>query len=204
MIRTFIIDEQALARQGLVSLISQKRGIEVIGQSGDYLQGLLLVSQMQPDVLIINHSSPGLNGLELIRNVNALEKPPKVLVLSVYSDHVWLQQAIDAGAYGYLLKDHDMADLERAIRAVVGGDMHLPEKEDAPCHRTETISARECEVLTLIAEGHTSKEIGSILNISFRTVDHHRAHLMDKLFINDLQGLTKYAVRCGLIDPSVR
>ena len=148
-------------------------------------------------------SLPGLGGLEVIKRLTARKGHPRVLVLSMYHDHVWVQRALEAGATGYLLKGTGVKDLVRAIRSVASGEEFLsPAAKRAS--RAEELSAREREVLTLLAEGHTSKEIGATLNISRRTAEHHRARLMDKLGIHDVPGLTRYAIRTGLVDSNLK
>lgn len=203
MIRLLLIDEYRIGRQGLASLLQPISGMQVIGTIGDYCTGLVIADQQQPDIVIINHSSPGLNWLEFIKNIQAQAKPPRIIFLSAFFDDVWLHRAIESGISGYLMKYAGIAELETAIRRVAKGDRYI-QNEEKKYSQDEMLTARECEVLTLIAEGHTSKEIGSILHISNRTVDHHRARLMNKLNLNDVPGLTRYAIRCGAIDPAIR
>ena len=203
MVKLFIVDELPLTRLGLYYLISKINYVSVIGQTSNFCKGLLLTEQLSPDILILNKSTPGLKTLEFIQNTLSLNNPPKIIILSAYEDVVWLKKIYDSGVSGYLLKEHGFTDLELAIKTVMSGECYFP-AISSDCHNNVKISSRECEVLVLIADGHTSREVGSILNISHRTVEHHRANLMEKLNINDLSGLTKYAVRCGITDPSIR
>ena len=203
MIRVLLMEDHTIVRQGLVALLSTADDIEVVGQVGDGRTGLAEAQRLHPDVMVCDLSVPGLSGLEVITRLHQGDNPPKCLVLSMYHDHVWVQKALNAGAIGYLLKGTGVQDLVKAIREVAKGNQFLsPSAQRAS--QTEPLSAREREVLTLLAEGHTSKEIGAILDISRRTAEHHRARLMDKLGIHDVPGLTRYAIRNGFVDQNLK
>ena len=121
----------------------------------------------------------------------------------MYHDHAWVQRAVDAGAAGYVLKGAGVKDVLKAIRTVAGGDTFLSPSSRLAA-QVDPLSGREIEVLTLLAEGHTSREIGSLLNISSRTAEHHRSRIMKKLSINDVAGLVRYAIRTGLVDQNLK
>jgi DNA-binding NarL/FixJ family response regulator len=202
-IRVIIAEDHTIVRQGLVALLGTADDVEVVGQAGDGRTALALVEAEAPDVLLCDLAMPGLSGLEVIKRTRLLDQPPQVVVLSMYHDHDWVQQSLDAGAAGYLLKGSGVQDVIKAVRAVAAGETFLsPGARRAA--QAEVLTNREREVLTLLAEGHTSKEIGGVLGISPRTAEHHRARVMSKLGINDVAGLTRYAIRTGLVDQNLK
>lgn len=202
-IRVVLIEDHTIVRQGIAALLSTAPDVEVIGEAGDGRAGLDVVERLKPDVVLCDLALPGLGGLEVMRQLGERPDPPACLVLSMYHDSVWVQRAVDAGARGYVLKGSAVKDLVLAIRIVAAGGQYLsPGAKRAA--ETEELSPREREVLTLLAEGHTSKEIGSILGISPRTAEHHRARVMEKLQIHDIPGLTRYAIRVGLVDQNLK
>lgn len=203
-IRVLVVEDHTIVRQGLVALLETADDVEVVGEVGDGRTAVDRCAELRPDVVLCDLSIPGLGGLEVIKSVREAEaRPPKFVVLSMYHDHVWVQRALAAGAKGYLVKGAGVKDVLRAIRTVAGGGEFLSASA-ARASLVEDLTPREREVLTLLAEGHTSKEIGGILGISPRTAEHHRARLMSKLGINDVAGLTRYAIRQGLVDQNLK
>ncbi len=203
MIRVLLIEDHTIVRQGVMALLSTADDIEVCGEAGDGRRGLDLIEELRPDLVLCDLGLPGLSGLEVIKRSKELRHSPPIVVLSMYHDHVWVQRAIDAGAKGYLIKGSGVKDLVGAIRTVAEGGEFL----SASARRStfvEELTKREREVLTLLAEGHTSKEIGGVLGISPRTAEHHRARVMSKLGINDVAGLTRYSIRVGLVDQNLK
>ncbi len=203
MIRVYVVEDHTIVREGLVALLETADDVEVVGQAGDGRTAVAEVEAARPDVLLCDLALPGLGGLEVIKQVRQYDRPPKVVVLSMYHDPVWVQRATEAGARGYLVKGSGVKDVLRAIRAVADGDTFLSPSA-ARAADAEPLTNREREVLTLLSEGHTSKEIGGILGISPRTAEHHRARLMTKLGINDIPGLVRYAIREGLVDQNLK
>lgn len=202
-IRVLVVEDHTIVRQGLVALLQTAPDIEVVGEEGDGRKALEVAEATRPDVVLCDLGLPGLGGLEVIRRLRAMTPPPRVVVLSMYHDDVWVKRALDAGASGYLIKGSGVKDVVTALRHVAAGEEFLsPGAQRAA--QTEELSDREREVLTLLASGLTSKEIGSTLGISPRTAEHHRARLMSKLGINDIPGLTRYAIRIGLIDQNLK
>ncbi len=198
-----MVEDHKIVRQGLVALLETAEDIEVVGEVGDGRSAVDRCETLRPDVVLCDLSIPGLGGLEVIKHTRAMTRPPKFVILSMYHDHVWVQRALAAGARGYLVKGAGVKDVLRAIRTVAdGGEFLSPSAARASL--VEDLTPREREVLTLLAEGHTSKEIGGILGISPRTAEHHRARLMSKLGINDVAGLTRYAIRQGLVDQNLK
>ncbi|MCA9544903.1 MAG: response regulator transcription factor [Myxococcales bacterium] len=202
-IRVVIAEDHTIVRQGLVALLQTADDIEVVGEAGDGRGALDAVAAHSPDVLLCDLAMPGLGGLEVIKRLQEEPEPPRVVVLSMYHDAEWVKRALDAGASGYLLKGSGVQDVVRAVREVAKGESFLSPGATMAA-RSEDLTPREREVLTLLAEGHTSKEIGSVLNISHRTAEHHRARVMQKLGINDVAGLTRYAIRTGLVDQNLK
>ena len=203
MIRVFLVEDHTVVREGLVALLSTDPNITVIGQAADGRTALTEIESLKPDIVLCDLALPGLGGLEVIKRTNDLEAPPKFVVLTMYHDHVWVQRALEAGAHGYVLKGSGVKDVLRAVRAVASGEKFLSAGAQRAA-QVDPLSDREREVLTLLAEGHTSKEIGGILDISSRTAEHHRANIMKKTKINDVAGLTRYAIRTGLVDPNLK
>lgn len=202
-IRVYIAEDHTIVRQGLVALLEADGDIEVVGQAGDGRAAIDEIGGLNPDILLCDLAMPGLSGLEVIKRVMTHPQPPRVIVLSMYHDHEWVQRALDAGASGYLLKGAGVQDLVKAVRTVFAGETFLsPGAQRAA--QAEALTDREREVLTLLAEGHTSKEIGQVLGISPRTAEHHRARVMTKLSINDVAGLVRYAIRVGLVDQNLK
>ncbi len=204
-IRVYVVEDHTIVRQGLIALMETADDIEVVGEAGD---GRTAVDALESrvgaiDVLLCDLALPGLSGLEVIRRAQALSAPPRVVVLSMYHDPVWVKRALDAGASGYLLKGSGVRDVLDAVRAVAAGESYLSPMASRAAE-ADPLTDREREVLALIAQGHTSKEMGSILGISPRTAEHHRARIMNKLNIGDVAGLTRYAIRTGLVDENLR
>lgn len=197
-IRVFLLDDHAIVRDGLRSLLETTDDIEVVGEAGDGLTGLDEILVIHPDVVICDVSMPGLNGLEVQRRLRLLNHPARVLFLSLYNDVEWAERALAAGAYGYLVKGAALCDLVAAVRTVAEGRRFLSPSVHRATHY-RPLSPREQQVLMRVADGARSQQIADELGLSVRTVEHHRARLMQKLGINDVAGLTRYALRTGLI-----
>jgi DNA-binding NarL/FixJ family response regulator len=209
--RVLIAEDHALVRAGFRALLSSCPGVQVVAETGDGRQALRLAQEMQPDVILMDISMPGLNGLEATARVVSEHPKIRVIILSMHADEEYVLQALRAGASGYLLKDSDAAELKLAIGAVVRGETYLSPQvskhviadylrlvgDEASSH--EPLTPRQREVLQLIAEGHTTKEIAEILSVSEKTAMTHRAQLMERLDIHDIAGLVRYAIRIGLV-----
>ncbi|WP_455387951.1 response regulator [Petrachloros mirabilis] len=213
-IRVILADDHALVRQGIRSLLEKLDDVEVIGEVNDGREALELSKTTQPDIVIMDITMPGLSGLEAVSRMKKACPTTRVIMLSMHGGEEYFQQALDSGAAGYLLKDADQLELELAIRAVMRGDVYLSPSVakyalDAYRERKENdqgplacLSSRHKEILQLIAEGYANKEIAQRLDLSPRTVEAHRAELMERLNIHDVPGLVKVALRAGLIKPS--
>jgi len=210
-IRIVLADDHALVRAGFRSLLEQL-GAQVIGEAKDGREAVQIATALKPDVVLMDISMPGLNGLEattrLVRDCPGV----RVIILSMHASAEYARRAVRAGALGYLLKDSSGTELEMAIRAVAAGKTYLSPgisthilSDYSKKIRTESdpldrLTTRQREILQLIAEGHARKEIAKRMNISVKTFDTYRAQLMDHLDIHDVAGLVRFAARAGLID----
>jgi DNA-binding NarL/FixJ family response regulator len=210
-IRVLIADDHALVRAGIRALLQSIAGFEVVGEAADGRDALSLIKAQHPDLVLMDTSMPGLNGVEAAARVTKDFPKVRVLMLSAHADEEYVRQALRAGAAGYLLKDAGTAELELAIRAVARGETYLSpsvskhviadylRRAGTEFGSLELLTARQREVLQLIAEGYTTKEIARTLHISDKTVETHRMQLMDRLDIHDVAGLVRYAIRVGLV-----
>jgi len=212
--RILIADDHVLVRQGFRALLSAVEDFEVVGEAADGREALKLIRTLAPDVALMDISMPELNGLDATAHALRIQPGLKVIVLSMHATENYVMEAVRAGAAGYLLKDDGADELERAIRAVTRGERYLTSSLtrqliDGVMHsghgesaeRAEALSPRQREVLQLIAEGRGTREIAERLHRSVKTVETHRAQLMQRLEIFDVAGLTRYALRIGLVDP---
>jgi two-component system response regulator NreC len=212
-IRVLLVDDHAIERQGVRSLLDAQPDIQVVAEAGDGLEALPLVSQCHPDVVVTETIMPRMNGLELTGQLLRRYPDLKVLVLTRNEREDCVLRLVQAGANGYLLKTVDRSDLLTAVRAVVhGGRVLQPVALEAvlddylqrvhePSARQYTVAltAREREVLKLIAEGNTNQDIAELLCLSRKTVETHRSNIMDKLDLHKVTDLVKYAIREGLV-----
>lgn len=210
-IRVVLVEDHAIVRAGIRALLRTLDGIEIVAEAGDGREALRVIEQQQPDVVLLDIAMPGLNGLEVLR---AIRQWPlvQVLMLSMHANEEYVWQALRGGAIGYLHKDSGPVELELAIRAAVRGETflspaiartvveHSLQRAGQGPSPLERLTARQREILQLIAEGQTSKEIAQTLSISVKTVETHRAQLMDQLAIHDVAGLVRFAVRVGLVN----
>jgi DNA-binding NarL/FixJ family response regulator len=210
-IRILLADDHKIVREGLKALLEKESDIEVVAVAEDGRSATQLALELLPDVAVIDIGMPGLNGIDATRCITVENSAVRVLVLSMHSARRYVLEALSAGAKGYILKDCASAELARAIRIVKANETYLSPKvadilvKDCmnllPAQGSDTaslLSKREREVLQLIAEGHNTKEIAFILNLSIKTVETHRQQLMKKLNLQTVAGLTRYAIREGL------
>jgi DNA-binding NarL/FixJ family response regulator len=211
--RLVLADDHALFRLGLKRILSERNDLEIAGEVGDGLELLKILNKTNPELVILDISMPKLRGIEVISEIKASYPDTKVLILTMHNDTDHLLQAISSGADGYLLKDDAEKDLFSAIDAVLRGRIFISRfladqsREDWAQLRRGTrqpdsespLTVREREVLKLIAEGKSCREIGDVLCISHRTVERHRANIMTKLHLNKTVNLVKYALERGYI-----
>ncbi|MBH0193668.1 MAG: response regulator transcription factor [Nitrospira sp.] len=212
-LRVMIVEDHALVRAGMRALLEKIDGIDVVSAVGDGWEAVKAVQTDAPDLVLMDIAMPELNGLDATSRIVKESPATRVILLSMHANEEYLQQALQSGASGYLLKGAELAELELAIKTVSRGESYLTpavakyaieayrEKSDGPTGPLAKLSMRQREILQLIAEGHTTKDIAQRLNVSVKTVETHRAHLMERLEIHDVPGLVRFAVRVGLIQP---
>jgi DNA-binding NarL/FixJ family response regulator len=212
-IRVLLADDHALVRAGIRALAQNLAGIEIVAEAVDGRDALALIKTHQPDLVLMDISMAGLNGLEATARVAKEFPNVRVIILSAHANEEYVWQALRSGAAGYLLKDAGTAELELALNAVARGETYLSpavskhvvadyvRRVGGEPRTLELLTPRQREILQLIAEGQTTKEIARTLHISVKTVETHRMQLMERLDIHDVAGLVKYAIRTGLIEP---
>jgi DNA-binding NarL/FixJ family response regulator len=208
-IRILLADDHAVVRQGFKMILGAQPDMEIVGEAGNGREVIELAEKLRPDVVVMDVAMPELNGIEATRRVTEAVPHTRVIALSMHKDSVYVREVLRAGARGYLLKDSGAGDLVSAVRAIAQGEGYLSPAvsnavlDDYRRHVTNPIdllSTREREVLQMLAEGKTNKEIAGILNLSVYTVDAHRGRIMEKLNLHSINELVRFAVRNGLID----
>ncbi|HLH41398.1 MAG TPA: response regulator transcription factor [Bryobacteraceae bacterium] len=209
MIRILLADDHALVRQGFRMILEAQPDMEIVGQAGNGREAVELASKLYPDVAVIDVAMPELNGIEATRRIATVSPRTRVLALSMHKDSMYVREILRAGARGYLLKDSGDADLVAAVRSVAKGDGYISPSvsgavlSDYRRHVSDPLdllTSREREVLQMIAEGKTNKEIATSLNLSVYTVEAHRGRVMEKLNLHSTGELVRFALKNGLID----
>ena len=218
-ITVLLAEDHLIVREGFRSLLKNESDLELVGEAENGRQAVQLTKKLRPAVVVLDIAMPQLNGLEAARQIMEAVPTTRIIMLSAHSDDAYIEQATAAGAMGYLIKQTSSHDLCKAIREVHAGKTffspsigkHLkhqyeksPERAGLSKKRTSNLSAREVEVLQLIAEGKPNKETAEELGISIKTVEKHRQHLMEKLDIHDTASLTRFAIATGVIESSVQ
>lgn len=213
MIRIVIADDHRIMRSGLRLLLEREPDLKVVGEASDGRESVEMAARLEPDVMVMDVAMPNLNGIEAARQIGARAAGVRIAILSMHSDESYVMRALSAGARAYLLKDSAEADLIAAIRAIHEGrsffspaissmlkedyirEMRARGAEDS----YELLTPREREILQMIAEGKTNKEVANILGLSLYTVETHRTHILQKLGLHSVPELILYAVRKGII-----
>jgi DNA-binding NarL/FixJ family response regulator len=211
-IRTMLLEDHKMVRQGLVALLQDAPDIDIVAEAGDGNSAVDLARVHTPDIALLDISMPGMNGLEAAQRIREVSPATRLLFLTMYADDEYIIQALRFGGAGYVLKDADAGTLIDAVRRVNRGESYLsPEvsqtiirrvvNDDGNAHGNshENLTTRERQILQLIAESKTNREIGERLKISIKTVQTHRANMMNKLDIHDQTSLVKHAIRHGLV-----
>jgi DNA-binding NarL/FixJ family response regulator len=211
MLRVVLVEDHALVRAGIRSLLEKLADLEVVAEAGDGRAALNVIAQHQPDVVLMDIKMSGLNGLEATARIARDFPGVRVVILSMYANEEYVIQALRAGASGYLLKDAGTAELEVAVRAAARSETYLSpaisrrmiqdylQVVGGEGGALEQLTPRQREVLQLVAEGHSVREMAQILHVSVKTIETHRAQLMERLDIHDVAGLVRYAIRIGLV-----
>jgi DNA-binding NarL/FixJ family response regulator len=213
-IRVLLADDHLLFRAGIRALMSSFEGIELVAEASNGREAIDLCSKIHPDVVLMDIIMPLLNGLDATARMASISPRSRIIILSMNASEEYILQALRCGAVGYLLKNISPSELEHSIRAVAGGDVYLSPTISRqvvaaylervggePTSLFERLTPRQREVLQLVAEGYTTKEIAKALSLSAKTVDMHRRQMMTSLDIHDVAGLVRYAIRTGLISP---
>jgi DNA-binding NarL/FixJ family response regulator len=213
MIRVVLAEDHTLVRIGMRLLLETMPDVTVVGEASDGLEALRLIEQHRPDLVLMDLAMPGLSGLEAVRMSRAQFHEVPILVVSMHADEAYVHQALLAGAAGYLLKGSDREELETALRTICRGETYLTpavsrsvvaaltRKSDPSTARAplEMLTNRQQQVLRLVAEGSSTKQVAGKLGLSTKTVEAHRGAIMSRLGIHDIAGLVRFAIRAGLI-----
>ncbi len=209
-LRVLLADDHSLVRSGLRSLLGELTGVEVIGEASNGREALEMIGSLRPDIVIMDISMKELNGLEALTRATKEFPQVRVIILTMHADNDYVMRALELGAKGYLLKDSLTSELELAIRSVAQGQKYLSPRVSkdvldsyARGERSspEELTSRQREILQLIMEGCSTKEIASQLGLSPKTVETHRAQILQRLKIRDIPNLVLYAIRKGILDP---
>jgi DNA-binding NarL/FixJ family response regulator len=213
--RVLLADDHTLVRKGVRALVAAIPGVEIVGEAADGQQALALILETRPDVALVDVSMPGLNGLDLAARVVREAPQTRMAILSMHGTPAHVAQALRAGVKGYVLKDSVAEELPVLLNAVMRGEVYLspaiskhvvdgylgraavPAGGDGPA--LDILTPRQREILQLVAEGQSTKDVARILNLSVKTVEAHRGQIMERLEIHDLAGLVRYAIRTGLV-----
>ena len=203
-ITVLLVDDHGLVRRGFRRMLEDEPDMEVVGEAGDGEESVKLAKKLQPQVVVMDCALPGMNGLEATRQIIDQSPGTAVLMLSMHSESTWVRQAIEAGAKGYVLKDAMELELGPAIRKIAAGetvfDPKVEQKTTLRGERNTALTQRELEVLQMIVDGKSNKEIAMALDLSANTVAVHRANIMNTLGIHKTAELVVYAIRAGLVN----
>lgn len=205
--KVLLADDHRLVRAGLRALLDASPGIDVVAEACDGDEAWRMIQELRPDAALLDIAMPKQSGLAVLQQVNAAKLPTRVLLLSMYDNDEYVAEAVRAGAGGYLIKDAAVEELGLALDALRNGDVYLSPAISRKLAQAFSggrsspgLTARQTQILRLIALGRSSKEIARELDLSIKTVETHRTQIMDRLEIRDLAGLVRYAVRSGLVD----
>ncbi|MBI4277581.1 MAG: response regulator transcription factor [Armatimonadetes bacterium] len=211
-VRVLLAEDHTLVRAGIRALLHNLPEVEVVAEAGDGREALRLTESLRPDLVLMDVALPEMNGLEAAARITKEFPTVRVVILSMYANEEYVWRALRAGVAGYLLKDAATTELELAVTAVMRGETYLSpqiskylteyiRRVDSGSSPLDRLTPRQREVLQLIAEGHSTRDIAKRLHLSVKTVETHRAQLMERLDIRDVAGLVRYAIQMGLVTP---
>jgi two-component system response regulator NreC len=207
--RILLADDHVIVRQGVRALL-EREGLEVVAEAADGHEAVRLASELHPDIAVLDFAMPLLNGLDAAKEIRVRSPGTRLILLTVHAEDHYVLEALQAGVHGYVVKTQAAADLVQAIREIRGSAIYLSPTIsravveayfDKTAPPGDLLSSRERQVLQLVAEGKTTKEIAAVLGVSIKTADSHRSRIMRKLDIHDTAGLVRFAIRRGLIHP---
>jgi DNA-binding NarL/FixJ family response regulator len=205
--KVILADDHRLVRAGLRALLDATPNIEVVAEAADGEEALRLIEEFKPDVALLDIAMPKLSGIAVLHQVRGVSPDTKVLLLSMYDNDEYVAEAVRAGAGGYLVKDAAVEELGLALEALERGDVYLSPAISRKLAQAFSggraspgLTGRQTQILRLIAQGQSSKEVARTLGLSIKTIETHRTQIMDRLEIRDLAGLVRYAIRSGIID----
>lgn len=213
--RVFIVEDHQLFREGLKSMLNSREDIEIVGEAQDGLEAVKRIRRLQPELVLLDLSMPKMGGISVMKEVKRELPETRILALTIHESDQYVLEAFDAGADGYCIKDASRKELMLAVDSVLDGNTYISpgisdqvmvgylvgRKKMKEVSQWDSVTQREREVLKLLAEGYTNKEIGGFLNISVKTVEKHRANLIGKLDLHNVAQLTAYAIEKGLVEP---
>jgi DNA-binding NarL/FixJ family response regulator len=209
--RVLLAEDHTLVRAGIRSLLDSFNDIEVIAEAGNGREALKLVRNLEPDVVLMDISMPELNGMEATARITRQFPGVKVLMLSMHNDEEYVAQSLKAGARGYLVKEAATKELEAAISSLMRGEVYVSASvsmsavnklmQESGGTALDSLTSRQREILQMVAEGYSTRDIAQRLSLSVKTIETHRTHLMDRLEIRDVPGLVRFAIKAGLIRP---
>jgi DNA-binding NarL/FixJ family response regulator len=203
-ITVLLVDDHSLVRRGFRRMLEDESDMEVVGEAGDGEESIKLAKQLHPQVVVMDCALPGMNGLQATRRIMEDSPNTAVLMLSMHTEGTWVRQAIEAGAKGYVLKNAMDLELSAAIRKVAAGetvfDPQVEQRSVLKGERSAALTQRELEVLQMIVDGKSNKEIAAVLDLSANTIAVHRANIMNSLGIHKTAELVVYAIRAGLVN----
>jgi DNA-binding NarL/FixJ family response regulator len=204
MITVLLVDDHGLVRRGFRRMLEDEPDMKVVGEAGDGEEAVRLAAELKPQVIVMDCALPSMNGLDATRRILKSQPETAILMLSMHSESTWVRQAIEAGAKGYVLKNAMNLELGPAVRRVAAGETVFDPQVEQPAvlkgERSEGLTPRELEVLKLIVDGKSNKEIASALDLSANTIAVHRANIMNALGIHKTAELVVYAIRAGLVN----
>lgn len=212
-IRVLLADDHTLVRAGIRGLLEGLQGVAVVGEAGDGTEAMRRAAELRPDIVLLDVGMPGLNGLEAAARIMAIDGAIRVVILSMHASEEYVLRALRAGCAGYLVKASAVTELEIAVRSVARGETYLSpvvsrrvvedyvNRSGGATDPLDALTPRQREILQLVAEGHTSKDIAQRLGLSFKTVETHRSQIMERLGLHDVAGLVRFALRVGLVAP---